>query len=96
MALWHDFNPWADRLVYLPDLAELSACLDPLHAERHLIRWQAEHKSAMDAYIISAAQGRLHSCGIRYGKEGEQYYSPYINSYVAELLLAKYRNAGAP
>jgi hypothetical protein len=28
MAHFHDFNPWADRIVYVPNLEEFAACLD--------------------------------------------------------------------
>lgn len=93
MAHWHDHNPWADRLIYLPDLEELSACLDSANPTRHLDRWLNEH-SKLDAYLIRNPNG-FHSCGLRYGPEEDQYLSPQINEYLAELLMSKYSNAGA-
>lgn len=96
MAHWHDFNPWADRIVYLPDLEELSALLNPLEPTRYLERWMKEHPDGkLDAYILPQPS-KFHSCGVRWGREGHEYYSPGLNRYAAELLLAKYRNAGAP
>lgn len=96
MPKWHSYNPWADKLVYLPDLKELSACLDPAKPNYHYSRWINEHSERrLDAYILPQPSGD-HSCGIRYGSQGGEYYSPYINKYIAELLLSKYRDAGAP
>lgn len=90
MAHWHDFNPWANTLVYLPDLEELSHCLDPDSPQRQLERWLRERPDGkLDAYILPQPNGK-HSCGIRWGTLGEEYYSPYIDSYIAELLLSKY------
>lgn len=88
MAHWHDHNPWADRLVYLPDIDELSACLDPYNPTRHAKGWRKQHKK-LDAYILRQPNGE-HSCGVRFGKRGESYYSPHINPYIAALLLTKY------
>jgi len=28
MAHWHDFNPWADVIVYVPDLEEFASCIE--------------------------------------------------------------------
>ncbi len=95
MAHWHDYNPWADMLVYLPDLDELSACLDPADPLRQKNIWMHGQKlrgrgERLDAYILPQPSG-WHSCGIRYGADGSEYYSPHINPYIAELLLTKYR-----
>lgn len=90
MAHWHDFNPWADNVIYLPDLAELSACLNPDQPLSQLERWERERDARLlDAYILPQPDGQ-HSCGIRWGKEGEEYYSPYIDPYIASLLISKY------
>jgi hypothetical protein len=89
MAHWHDFNPWADSVIYLPSLEELSACLDPNDPDRQINRWHREHGSKLDAYILPSPSGD-HSCGIRYGAEGSEYYSPFINPHIAELLISKY------
>lgn len=91
MAHWHDFNPWAAVLVYLPDLDELSACLDPADPRRQIKRWEKERGlTTLDAYIIPTPSA-VYSCGIRWGAEPESYYSPYINPYIGSLLVTKYR-----
>jgi hypothetical protein len=91
MTHWHNFNPWADHIVYLPDLKELSACLDPYDPERQLNRWLRERGEKLDAYILPQPSG-WHDCGVRYGEEGSEYYSPHIDRYIADLLLNKYRS----
>lgn len=96
MAHWHDFNPWADVIIYLPDLDELSACLDPREPKRHRLRWEYEQgirgcdPRFLDAYILPQPSG-LHDVGVRYGKEGSEYYSPYMDPYITNLLYDKYR-----
>jgi len=91
MAHWHDFNPWAAEVVYLPNLEELSACLCPAEPSRQVKRWLSNHGNKLDAYILPSPTGQ-HSCGVRYGVDGGDYYSPHINPYIADLLLSKYRS----
>ena len=88
MAHWHDYNPWANTVVYLPDIDELSACLDPLNPTKHKDRW-LERGNKLDAYLLPQPSG-YHDIGIRYGKEGSEYYSPYCHPAMARLLLLKY------
>lgn len=88
MAHWHDFNPWADRLIYLPDMQELSACVDPFKPEDFYSRVFREHGYKVDAYILPKSL----EVGVRYGKEGSEYYSPYVNQWIAKLLVSKYSN----
>lgn len=90
MAHWHDHNPWATKIIYLPDLDELSACLDPYRPTDQRDSWLHSHPDGkLDAYILPQLGG-IHSCGVRWGIRGDEYYSPHINPYVAELLISKY------
>lgn len=90
MAHWHDHNPWANEIVYLPDIEELSHCLDP-HRPLRLINTIASYGKRFDAYILPSPTG-YHSCGIRFGAEGHEYLSPPIDRFIADLLLSKYGN----
>lgn len=88
---WDKHNPWRDRLIYLPDLKELSACIRPSDPDKQYRHWLDYHQLMVDAYIIPAQEGAYcHSIGIRYGAEGPEYYSPHVNMYISSLLLLKY------
>lgn len=87
---WDKHNPWRDRAVYLPDLNELSACINPLAPDDNYNRWLHHYKLMVDAYILPAESG-FHSVGIRYGAEGHEYYSPHVNMSISSLLLLKYQ-----
>ena len=75
MAHWHSYNPWADKLVYVPDLYELAQCVstDPSDTK---YRW-LQLGPLIDAYILPQESGD-HSIGIRYGRELDQYHSPFV------------------
>jgi hypothetical protein len=99
---WHDVNPWADQIVYVPaeELAEaiaggstrlgsLAGPIVPYDAAFILERWRRH--PAIDAYILPQPEGR-HSVGVRYGAEGSEYYSPHNqNPEKVQALLEKYR-----
>ena len=84
---WHQYNPWADRIVYVP-LVELAHCAAggnvtlpngetvPHDFERVLSHWRQCGREKLDGYILPQPSGD-HSLGVRYGKRGEQYYSPH-------------------
>lgn len=98
MQHWHDSNPWADAIVYVP-IEELAAALaggkvqigkdGPIvdqTPERLLAQWRS-YGDRLDAYILPCPDGRC-STGIRYGADGNEYLSPaaYDPSSVRELL----------
>jgi hypothetical protein len=105
---WHEVNPWRDDVVYVP-LAELAACLEggnlqdmhgnvvPNSAEHIMARWQRtselyETPGQLDAYILPQPSGD-HSAGVRYGAEGSQYISPYVERRAdLQRLLEKYKH----
>lgn len=100
MAHWHDHNPWADRLIYVPDLEELAACVaggsvDTIHGVKpytveYVVNGWRQYGKRLDAYILPQPDGR-HSIGIRYGANGEEYLSPYCaNLELANKLIEKY------
>lgn len=82
MAHWHDFNPWAANLVYLPSILEALGEA----AENRIF---ADYGQQVDLYLLRSPEG-AHSCGIRYGRELHEYLSPAINAAHAETLLRKY------
>ena len=97
---WHEYNPWADSVVYVPaeELAEAIAggttyILDenrtvPYDAAFILERWFK--RGPVDCYILPQPSGD-HSVGARYGKEGSEYFSPYNqNPEKVIALLKKY------
>jgi hypothetical protein len=101
MTHWHDCNPWADLVVYVPatELAEaiaggttrlgIDGPVVPYDAKFILERWQRHEK--IDAYILPQPHGQ-HSVGVRYGSEGSQYYSPHNqNADKVQALLNRYR-----
>lgn len=79
MAHWHDFNPWASKLVYLPSLEEVYELTGQDYSSR---------TGKFDAYIIEG--GGYFSVGIRYGKKPEDYLSPACDQRKAAVLFAKY------
>ena len=89
MAHWHDFNPWADRLIYVPDLEEFLECLYYPDNAQHYRDKCTHYYDKVDAYILLQPSG-MHSGGIRYGREGNEYLSPYMNSAALERLARKY------
>jgi hypothetical protein len=96
MAHWHDFNPWATEVVYIPSLEEIAACLE--RPEQQIQRWKEQavryngDERLLDAYILrDGIRARVREChvGIRWGKSPEQYFSPYVADQSIALLLWK-------
>jgi hypothetical protein len=96
MRYWHDVNPWADRLVYVPlqDLAEAisggevtipGAGIVERTPQYLLASWgQSGHK--LDGYIVRNANG-VHSVGVRYGAEGQDYLALAPLSTIAKARI---------
>lgn len=87
MAHWHDYNPWADTCLYIPSIAEVMGH----EYERKIL---IELGAKLDAYILPQPNG-TYLFGIRYGKEGPDYLSPFIHTKekqdCLEYLYTKYR-----
>ncbi len=95
MAHWHESNPWASKLVYVPDLAELAeALVANRRAREPALRYWQEKGQKLDAYVLKDSLG-FHA-GIRYGAEGSEYLSPYCDEAKLAMLWTKYQQAGAP
>jgi hypothetical protein len=84
MAHWHDFNPWAAELIYLPSLEEAQSVCVP---DGQIERWLHTSKlygtpGKLDAYLLRDGPLSRHTremhLGVRYGPEGSQYFSPYV------------------
>lgn len=85
MAHWHDFNPWADRLVYLPDFQELYENVAPRSLAENLRKAVEGIKGKYDIYLLKSS-----SCihlGIRYGKVDSEYLSPYLETDQNQVML---------
>lgn len=89
---WHEHNPWKERIVYLPDIKEVSACINPEKPFYYYEKCLHIHDLRVDAYVLEQSSG-FHEVGIRYGAEPSEYYSPHINHYISDLLLKKYKTA---
>lgn len=102
-AHWHEYNPWKDRIVYVPieELAEALAGGDiglrdgsivPLDAAFLLDHWN-QHGELLDAYILPSGEPFRNSPGIRYGCDGPDYVSPgNTNREALQELLDKHQN----
>jgi hypothetical protein len=97
---WHEDNPWADSLVYVP-LQELAALLSGGTAgqeegasaeaspEFHLAHW-SRHGNALDAYLLPGSG----QAGIRLGSAPEAYLSPHVRDRAGfEALVERHRDA---
>jgi hypothetical protein len=89
MAHWSDYNPWACSIVYAPDLESWLNCLAN-YSQKTFYREEAERLSKVDCYILPAPSGQ-HSMGMRYGKDGGDYYSPLCNAHAAQRLITKFQ-----
>lgn len=83
MTHWHDYNPWADHIIYVPSIAEVLG----KEQEKRIL---SDHDK-VDAYILPQSSG-YHSFGIRYGKEDYEYLSPYVydKKDLLDELIIKY------
>lgn len=85
MAHWDNYNPWREKLVYVPleELAEALADGSSIRlpdgsvveytAELMLEHWQ-RNSYCLDAYILPG-QALGFSVGVRYGSHGSEYLS---------------------
>ena len=99
MAHWHDFNPWADTIVYIPSLEELAECVTGRSVKECVDRWIAQSKlygtpGKLDAYILPQPSG-FHDIGVRWGERPEYYFSPGAIKDKTQALLDKYGPKGA-
>lgn len=97
MAHWHDFNPWAAELCYIPSLEEAAALVyEKSDRIADLVsHWKQSGGNKLDAYILSQPSG-WRALGIRFGKEPEQYFSYDCDKERAAILLEKLQLPGAP
>lgn len=93
---WHDDNPWADSLVYVP-LHELAALVadgtvglaDGTSSEFLLGHW-SRHGNVLDAYVLPGSG----QAGIRFGSAPEAYLSPHVRDRARlDALAERYRDA---
>lgn len=103
MAHWDAENPWRDGLVYVP-IEELAEALSggqvkigrdgnvvERTAKYNLERWR-KYGDKLDAYVLPSSDG-LHSAGVRYGPEGDEYLSPAaIYPEKLDELVSRYRD----
>jgi len=99
---WHDVNPWADSVVYVP-IERLAECVaggtisiystgvvvpyDVAYVLQHF----AQSGNRLDAYILPQPSGD-HSLGVRYGAEGSEYFSPHnAHPEKTRALLEEFR-----
>lgn len=85
---WHEWNPWNDSgLIYIP--IELCAALCNYSRswsdEETVTHWR-QYGDKLDCYILPQPSG-MHSLGVRFGKEGHEYLSPYGNHKAIDALL---------
>lgn len=101
MPHFHDFNPWASELAYIPDLEEFlelipdeKTWVHPLEGTPFPARTRERYRSRIEAigkydlYVLEDG-----SAGVRVGKEGSQYLSPYVDVEKAKALWHKYTPA---
>jgi hypothetical protein len=101
MAHWDQYNPWRDKIVYVPpeELAEALADGSQVRlpdgsvveytAELMLEHWR-QNSYEIDAYLLPG-QPLGFSVGIRYGSHGSEYLSPYVRDQSKiEALHARY------
>ncbi len=94
MAHWHDYNPWAHVLVYTPDLESWLDCLaGGLHGydkEAYRARIEREQPGQkIDCYILPQPSG-MHSIGLRFGPNVEDYYSPEADYAKAQAIIDRF------
>ena len=89
MAHWHDFNPWADRLVYVPDLDEFVNCLITSMNHKEYMTYVYSYGRRLDAYVLPQSSGD-HSAGVRFGPRGSDYLSPLGDRKMLQKLIDKY------
>lgn len=89
LAHWHDSNPWADSVCYIPVELAAALCEYSWGADETLAHWR-QYGEKLDAYILPQPSGR-HCLGVRYGAEGPEYISPHGNEARMALALIAWR-----
>ena len=85
---WHKYNPWADKILYIPIEDAVALCdYGPRAINEILENWR-QHGNKLDAYILPQPSGH-HCIGIRYGKEASEYISAFANSVRTEKYLGE-------
>lgn len=101
MAYWDEYNPWREKIVYVPleELAEALADGSNIQLtdgsvveytpELMIEHWQ-QYSYNLDAYILPG-QPLGFSMGVRYGSHGPEYLSLHVRDQgKIEALYAKY------
>jgi len=97
MSHWDQYNPWREKVVYVPleELADALADGSSIElqdgsiveytAELMLEHWR-QNSYELDAYILPG-QALGYSVGVRYGSHGAEYLSLYVRdqSRIEEL-----------
>lgn len=82
---WHDHNPWKDDVVYISP-AEADGLLQEVYMDdTYWMEVFLRHDGIIDAYLLPQPGGRF-SFGIRYGKDGPEYLSPYCRDETAQKI----------
>lgn len=100
MTYWHNENPWADKVVYVPaeELAEAlsggtikqpDGSVVEMDASFYINAW--DRLGEIDVYIIKGDAG--YSAGVRYGAEPHEYLSPHASAE-ASLQAVYERHCG--
>lgn len=96
---WHEFNPWKDRLVYVP-IEELAECVLPMGGPDRILpmfeTWSmidaiahwTQYGLNLDGYIVT--EGPILQAGIRFGAEPEHYLTPPFSLPKLHALLLKH------
>lgn len=91
---WHEYNPWNDRLIYVP-IEELASCQLKI-ADRHdpwgminvIAQW-TQYGDKLDAYILINSVEM--TGGVRFGPQPHDYLSPGFSLPKLWALRQKYR-----
>jgi len=77
---FHEYNPWADKLCYL---TKVPVFLSEAYSKKQL---DLLFDGKYDVYLLRHANGVNFSIGIRYGKELNEYLSPFVPYHVRYAL----------
>lgn len=97
---WHEFNPWQDRLLYVP-VHELAECVlgigedidtgervPVLYTPELVLRMWHSNGHRLDGYILTS--GPVLTAGVRYGPDPGDYLSPGFSTPKLVQLLRKW------
>jgi hypothetical protein len=89
VAHWHEHNPWADDVVYIPLELAASFCRYSWPWRDTVQHWR-QYGNKLDAYILPQPSG-LHCLGVRFGPEGPDYISAYGDEDLLDAYLKGYK-----